>query len=57
MYLLRHLKEIPNCVLKMLLRSNANFPCSNLLSNNYFLKVSKKSQPNLSLAMPIAAIE
>ena len=30
---------------KMLLESNANFPCSNLLSNNYFLKVSQKSQP------------
>ncbi len=26
----------------MLLESNANFPCSNLLSNNYFFKVSQK---------------
>ena len=38
----------------MLLESSANFPCSNLLSNGYFLEVSQKSQPNLRLAMLIA---
>ena len=35
---------------KMLLGSNANFLCSNLPYNMNILEISKKSQPNLSLA-------
>ena len=43
-----HHPTIPNCMLKMLLGSNANFLCSNFLYNRYFrnqTKLSTKSQP------------
>jgi len=46
----------PKCMFKMLFGSSANFLCSNFPYNTNILEIRKKSQPNFSLVMLIAAM-
>ena len=46
--------SMPKYAFKMLLGSNANFLCSNLLYKINILEICQKSQQNLSLVMLIA---